>query len=78
MMKLRNAISHSGGVIGNHPLLVDKFLKAAELADLDNPTEDETVAAKTVTEEACMATAFLSGLNPYRYRVLLNEIHNAF
>ena len=63
MANLRDVISHCGGVIGNQPFLVDKFLKAADPADLDNPTENETDAAKTVTEEAYMAKEFLSGLN---------------
>ena len=78
MTNLRDIISHFGGVIGNHPFLVDKFLKAADLADPDNPTENETAATKTATEEAYMATAFLSGLNNARYGALLNELHNAF
>ena len=53
-------------------------MKAAYPADPDNPTENETAVAKTATKEAYMATAFLSGLNRARYRVLLNELHNAF
>ena len=69
---LSDIISHCGGVIGNHPLLVEKLLKSADPSNPDNPTEDETSAAKTVTEEAYMATAFLSGLNRDRYGVLLN------
>ena len=36
MTNLRDVISHCGGVIGNHPFLVDKFLKAAYPADPDN------------------------------------------
>ena len=75
---MRYVISHYGGVIGNHPFLVEKFLKAVDPADPLNPTEDETAAAITATEEAYMATAFLSGLNNARYGSLLNELHNAF
>ena len=75
---LRDVISHFGGVIGNHPFIVDKLLKAADPEDSENPTEDETAAAKTTTEEAYMATAFLSGINSARYGVLLKELHNAF
>ena len=56
MSNLRDIISHCGGVIGNHPLLVDKFLKAADLEDEENPTEEETATAKTATEESYMAT----------------------
>ena len=78
MSNLKDFISHCGGVILNHPFLVDKFLKAVDPADEDNPTEEETTAAKTVTEEAYMATAFLSGLNNARYGALINELHNAF
>ena len=72
MTNLRYIISHCGGVIGNHPFLVEKLLKAADLADTNNPTENEMAAAKTATEEAYMATEFLSGPNSARYRVLLN------
>ena len=71
-------VSHCGGVIGNHTFLIEKFLKAVEPADPDNPMEEDTAAAKTATEEAYMATAFLSVLNQSRYIVLLNELHNAF
>ena len=38
MKNLRDVISHYGNVIGNHSLLVGKFLKAADLSDPDNPT----------------------------------------
>ena len=55
-----------------------KLLKSKDPADPENPTKNETAAAKTATEEAYMATAFLSGLNRARYGVLLNELHNAF
>ena len=75
---MRYVISHYGGVIGNHPFLVEKFLKAVDPADPLNPTEDETAAAKTVTEEAYTDTAFLSGLNNTRFGALLNDLHNAF
>ena len=78
MTNLRDVISHCGGVIVNHPFLVEKFLKAADPVDPDNPTENETYAAKTATEKAYMATAFLSGLNSARYGVLLNEFHSTF
>ena len=78
MMNLRYVISHCGGVIRNHPFLVKKDLKAVDPEDPDNPTEDETAAAKNATEEAYTDTALLSGLNRDRYGVLLNEIHNAF
>ena len=78
MSNLRDVISHFGSVIGNHPFLVDKFLKAADLADENNPTEEETTSSKTATEEAYMATEFLSGLNNARYVALLNKLHNAF
>ena len=47
---MRDVISHCGGVIGNHPFLVDKFLKAVDPTDLLNTTEDETAAAKTVRD----------------------------
>ena len=47
MTNLRDVISHCGGVIAKHPFLVDKFLKASEPADPDNPIENETDAAKT-------------------------------
>ena len=63
MTNLRYIISHFGGFIGKHPFLVDNFLKAEEPSDLDNSTDNETAAAKTVTEEAYMSTAFISGLN---------------
>ena len=75
---MRDFISHCDGVIGNHPFLVEKLLKAADPADPLNPTEDEMAAAKTATEEAYMATVFLSGLNSARYGAMLNELHNAF
>ena len=78
MSNLRDVISHCGGVIGNHQFLVEKILKAADPTDPLHPTEDEMAAAKTATEEAYMATAFLSGLNNARYGALLNELHNAF
>ena len=76
MTNLIDVISHFGGFIGNHPFLVDKFLKAADLADPDNPTENETAASNTAIEEAYVSTAFLSGLNKSRYWVLLNKLHN--
>ena len=39
MSNLRDVISHCVGVIVNHPFLVEKFLKAADPADPDNPTK---------------------------------------
>ena len=63
MTNLRDVISHCGGVIVNQPFLIDKFPKANSPADLNNPTDDETSAAKTATEEDYMDTEFLSGLN---------------
>ena len=75
---MRDFISHCGGVIGNHLFLVKKILKAADPTDPLHPTEYETAAAKTATEEAYMATAFLSWLNNARYGALLNELHNDF
>ena len=78
MTNLRDAFSHCGGVIGNHPFLVGKFLKAADPLDPDKPTKNETAATNTATEDAYMATAFLSVLNRSRYGVLLNEFHSTF
>ena len=78
MSNMRGVISHFGGVIGNYPFLVEKFLKAAYPSYPENPTENNTAAAKTASEEACMATAFLSGLNSARYGVLLDDLHIAF
>ena len=78
MSNLKDVISHYDGVIGNHPLIVEKSPKDADPTDPLNPTEDETAASKTATEEAYMATAFLSGLNNDRYGVMLNKMHNAF
>ena len=78
MSNLRDAISHCGGVIGNHPFLVEKPLKAADLADPENPTENDRSAAKTATEEVYMATAFLSGINISRYGALLKELQKHF
>ena len=46
MTKLRDIISHCGGVIGNHSFLVDKLLKAVDLVDPEKPTENETATAK--------------------------------
>ena len=63
MTKLRDVISNYRGVIGNRPFLINKFLKASNPEDLDNSTDENVAAAKTATEEAYMATAFLSGLN---------------
>ena len=78
MSNLIDVISHCDGFIGNHPFLVEKLLKSVDPADENNPTEDETAAAKAATEEAYMATAFLSGLNNSRYGALINNLHNAF
>ena len=39
MTNLRDIISHCGGVIENYPFLEDKFMKAADPADRDNPTK---------------------------------------
>ena len=78
MSNLRDVISHCGGVIGNHPFLVDKLFKAEDTTEPLNPTEEESATAKTATEEAYMATEFLSGLNNARYGALLNKLHNAF
>ena len=63
MTYLRDVISQCGRFIGNHPFLVDNFLNASKLVDPDNPTDNEKLAANNSTEEAYMATAFLSGLN---------------
>ena len=63
MTNLIDDISHCGGVIGNHPVIVEKPPKAAYPAEPDNLTENETTTAKTVIEEAFMATPFLSDLN---------------
>ena len=78
MTNLRNVISHCGGVTGNHTFLIDKFLNAAKTSDPDDPTDDERAPEKNSTKEAYMATAFLSGLNSGRYRILLNDLHNYF
>ena len=72
MTNLRDVISHCGGAIVNYPFLVDKFLNAADPVDPYNPTDDETAAAKTATEESYVAMPFLSGLNQSRYGVLIN------
>ena len=56
MTKLRDVISNYRGVIGNRPFLINKFLKASNPEDLDNPTDENVAAAKTATEEAYMAT----------------------
>ena len=72
MTKLRDVISHYGGVIGNHQFLVDKFLKTADPEDPDSTMENETAASKTATEEAYITTEFLSGLNSARYGVIIN------
>ena len=63
MTNLRDVISQCGGVIGNHTFLVDKFLMASDPIDTDIPTENKTTTAKTETEEAYMATEFLSGIS---------------
>ena len=63
MTNLKGFISNFGGVIRNHPFLINKFLKSAKPADPDNPTDDEKAAANNDTKEAYMAMAFLSGLN---------------
>ena len=76
MTNLRDIISPCVWIIENHTFLVDKFMKAAEPADPDNPTENETAASNTATEEAYVSTAFISGLNKARYWVLLNKLHN--
>ena len=78
MSNLRVAISHCGDVIGNHPFLVEKFLKAADPEYPETPTENETAKSKTATEEAYMATYFLSGLSSSRYWALLNNLKNDF
>ena len=78
MTNMRDVISHCGGVIGNHPFLVDKFLNATYPADLENPAKNETAAAKTTTEEAYMVKEFLSCLTRAIYGMLINELHNAF
>ena len=78
MTYLRDVISHCIWFIGNHQFLVDKFLKAANPVDLDNPTDNDKSATNNSTEEAYMATAFLSGLTRGRYGVLLNDLQNAF
>ena len=75
---MRDVISHCGGVIVNDPFLVEKFLKAADTEDKDNPTEEDTTIDKNATEEAYMETAFLSGINNAIYGALLNNLHNAF
>ena len=78
MTYLRDVISHCRWFIGNHPLLVEKFLKAAKPVDPDNPTDNKNSASNNSTEEAYMATVFLSGLKRGRYGVLLNDLQNAF
>ena len=72
MTKLRDVIFHFGGIIGNHPFLINNFLKVA------NPMDKNKVAGNNSTEEDYMATAFLSGLNRGRYDALLNNLHKAF
>ena len=72
---LRDIISHCGGVIENHPFLVDKLLKVADPADPDDRTDDEKAEAKNSIKEARMATAFILGLNRGIYGVLLNDLH---
>ena len=78
MKNKRDVISHCGGFIGNHPFLLDKFLKAEDPGNPKNSTENNTAKVKTTTEEANMATELLSVLNQSRYGVLQNELHNAF
>ena len=78
MVNLKGFISNFGGVIGNHPFLINKFLKSAKPEDPDNPTDDEKAAANNSTKEAYISMAFLSGLNRGRYVVVLNDLHNAF
>ena len=78
MTNLRDVISHCGGFIGNHPLLIDKSLKANDTAESGNAKETEMYKAKTATEEAYMTTPFLSVLNQAIYGVMLNKLHNNF
>ena len=78
MTNLRYVISHCVGVIRNHPLLIDKLLKAAKTEYPDDPIDDKKAEAKNATEEAYMAMVFISGLNQDRYGVMLNDLHNAF
>ena len=50
MTYLRYVISHCGRFIGNHPFLVDNFLKAAKPVDPDDPTDGEKLAVNNSTE----------------------------
>ena len=63
MTNLIDLIYYCVGFIVNHIFLIDKFLKEAKPADLDNPTEKYMEAEKTATEEAYIEMEFLSGLN---------------
>ena len=78
MTNLRDIIYHCRGVIGNHPFLIDKFLKVSKPVEPDNPTDDEKAAAKISTKYAYMTKSFLSGLNQVRYSESLNDLHNTF
>ena len=44
---LRDVISHCGGIIRNHPSIIEKSLKAEEPADPGNPMEEDTAAENT-------------------------------
>ena len=76
LTNLREVIPHCGGVIGNYPLLINKFLKSDKPVDPENPTDKEMAVENNTTENVYMATEFLSGFIQGRYNVMLNELHN--
>ena len=50
MTNLRDVISQCGRFIGNHTFLIDKLLKASRPEDTNEPTDDDTEAAKNATK----------------------------
>ena len=69
---------HCGGILGDHPLLINNKFIEAGLYPLDAVNYQQVDNEKTESKEAYTAITFLSGSNHSRYGHLMNKIHKIF
>ena len=67
-----------GGEWGQEPGLVRAKLQAANVPDVDNPTDDELENAKDAAREEFLAMMFLRGADRNRYWKLRDELSNDY
>jgi hypothetical protein len=77
-LALVRVVETYGGTWGEEPGLIRAKLQAANVADVDNPTEAEMATAKAASREDFLGMMFLSGADGNRYWKLREELSNDY